>query len=266
MEDEVIGGTPAEAPQEPESSEAPTQPESSPETQQEAAEPVDELIPRKRLDKVVWQREEERRKNLELQRKLEELQAKPKAETPKPNDPTKPTPQWNPKTGQPFETWDEYTESLADWKFEQRFTRLRQDAEERAKKEAMAKSRAEFDKRVAKVRQKYPDFDEHFENAIISEPMGRAILDSEQGPELVVYLAQNPEIAEKLYSLGGSAAAREIGKLEAKLDDLLQDKTTTDAPAPIKPVKGKSEASNDPKDTDDIKSWMKKRNKQLGRS
>ena len=264
-ETEVAVTTEVTAPLEPKSIEQ-THPEPSPEPRQDAAQHTSDDNVRKRIDKLVWQREEERRQNQDLKRELEELKAKPKEqETPQAN-PLKPSPQWNPKTGKAFDTWDDYTEALTDWKLEQKFSSLKEEATKKQRQEAMQKARTEYDKRAAKARQKYPDYDEHFENATISEAMGRAIIGSESGPQIVIYLSKNPEVADRLYELSETAAAREIGKIEAKLDELLQDKTTTEAPAPIKPVRGKSEASNEPKDSDDIKTWKAKRNKQLGRA
>lgn len=232
----------------------------SPEPQPEPAEPVaEELIPRKRLDKIVWQREEEKRRGDYWEAEAKKLKA-PKETPAEVIDPGKPNvndPKWK--------SYDEFTEALAEWKVEQRIQKAHQEFTQRTEKERRQEALNTFKERSEKVKDKYPDYDDLFENATISQAMADPIMDSEAGPEIVVYLSKNPEIAKTISKLSPIAAAREIGKIEAKLDDLLQPKTVTDAKPPIKPVKPKGEVTSGLDDSLDIKTWMRNRNKQLGR-
>lgn len=231
--------------------------ESSTDTPKETVQPSEEDQVRKRIDKIVWQREEARREAEHWKRMA---QQKPAETKPEAQDPTKP------RADDPrFKSYDEYTEAVAEWKVEQRIKKAQEEFNKRTEHERFQESKRAFDERVLKVREKYPDFDELFDRAPISEAMAPTILESEQGPELAVYLSKNPDVARKIYNLSPTQAARELGKIEAKLDDLLQIKAVTDAPAPLRPVRPKGEGSTDPDDKDDIKTWMRKRNKQLGR-
>jgi hypothetical protein len=51
-----------------------------------------------------------------------------------------------------------------------------------------------------------------------------------------------------------------MGRLETKLQ-----KTKSLAPAPIDPVSGSNNSSSSPSEKDDMKTWIAKRNKQLGK-
>jgi len=233
------------------------QSESSTETQQEAAKPVEEeLIPRKRLDKIVWQREEARREAEHWKRMAQ--QNKPPEQTAVQEDPGKPR-------IEQFDSFEKYTEALTEWKVETRIKKAQEEYNRNAQAERIRESLKGFNERADKVREKYPDYDELFERASISEAMAPTILESDQGPELVVYLSRNPDVARKLYGMGPTQAARELGKIEAKLDDLMQTKVVSDAKPPLKPVKPKGDIPTGLDDSLDIKEWMKRRNKQLGR-
>jgi hypothetical protein len=236
--------------------------ESSPAEQADkGSPPAEEHIPLSRLNKVVWQREEALRKASRLEQELEEVKRrvqKPEAKTEA--DPTRPNVN-DPR----FTSYDEYTEALAEWKVEQRIQKAQAEYNQRVQKERFDKDRKTFEGRAEKAREKFPDFDELFERAGISEAMAPTILKSESGPELAVYLARNPDVAHKLYNLEPREAAHELGKIEAKLDDLLQPKVVTDAKPPLSPVKPKGDLPDGLDDKLSPKEWQKRRAKQLGR-
>lgn len=230
-------------------------PESPPEAPQEPAKPVeDELIPRKRLDKVVWQREELRRENEHLRQLAQQPKETPQATV----DPTKPVPNQ-------FEDWEQYTQALAEWTVGSTLKKAQEEHRKRSEQERFISTKRAFDDRAAKVRAKHPDYDELFESAPISEAMAPTILESEQGPELAMYLAKNPEVARKIYHLSPTQAARELGKIEAKLDDLMKPVSVTNAKPPLSPAKPKGAIPDGLDDSLPMDVWMKRRNKQLGR-
>jgi hypothetical protein len=70
----------------------------------------------------------------------------------------------------------------------------------------------------------------------MTQGMVEAIAESEDGPALAYHLGKNPEIAEKLASLPPVAAAREIGKIEARLayerEKAKQKPVVSNAPPP----------------------------------
>lgn len=77
------------------------------------------------------------------------------------------------------------------------------------------------------------------------------MLESDVGAEIAYHLAKNPELFEKLNDpkLSVITLGRELGKIEALLEGKKQGKAavkTTNAPAPISPVKPRVIAVNTP--------------------
>lgn len=118
----------------------------------------------------------------------------------------------------------------------------------------------EWQKKVAAVAEKYPDFATVANEVSLSTPALYAMMEAENGPDIAHYLGSHDEEAEKVAAMSVSAQIRAIGRLEAKLAaEPAKPKQPSKAPAPITPVGGKSGGANDaPQDTDDIKTWMKK--------
>ncbi len=140
------------------------------------------------------------------------------------------------KEKSPEEKASDYIEGIV----EQRLSRREQ---ERQAQTAVA----EFQKRTAAVRATRPDFDEVLESiAHIPVPLAlnQALLTSESGPEIMYQLASNPAELARVSALPPLDAAREIGRLEAKLASVTPPARKTNgvvprpsaAPAPITPV------------------------------
>jgi len=232
--------------------------EPSPATPKETVQLSEEDQVRKRIDKIVWQREEARRE-AEHWKKMAQQQKAPETK-PESADPTRPDVN-DPR----FKSYDEFTEALADWKVQGHIKKAQEEFSQRTQRERMDGALKVFNERAEKVRGKHPDYDDLFDRASISEAMAPTILESENGPELALYLAKNPDVARKLYNLGPREVARELGKIEARLDDLLQTKSVTNASPPLSPVKPKGDVPDGLDDKLPIDVWMKRRNKQIGR-
>lgn len=116
----------------------------------------------------------------------------------------------------------------------------------------------EFEERADDLRDTVPDFDKVVGsiNTTIREELAREVLFSEKGPLLQYHLAQNPNELHRLNALSGRELAREIGRLEAKLN-LPEAKKQTTAPAPLKPLKGGAAPAFDPLKTDDMDAFAK---------
>jgi len=120
----------------------------------------------------------------------------------------------------------------------------------------------------AKLHEKYPNIEQKLEeigDLELPEGVGIAIAESEFGPDIVNYLADNIKEGERISTLTPSAALREIGRLEAKFD--VKKPPTTQpsaAPTPINPIKGASNAnpSGEPSH-DKPEAWALWRNKKL---
>ena len=140
--------------------------------------------------------------------------------------------------------------------------RLRADGESELRRSAEAQQRI-FNAFQSKVKEKYPDIEERLEaisDTVMPQQVLQAIAESDVGPDVLSYLADNPKDCERISALTPSAAIREIGKLEAKLEaPATKPKITpSKAPAPITPGSGGSPADDIPRDTDTIDEWIRK--------
>lgn len=146
---------------------------------------------------------------------------------------------------------DEYADKLTDWKIDQR-----DQARERAAQESKQTSeiQAHFN-RMDAYSAEHADFAELVEDlqaqkARLSPTVDAIVIASENGPAILHELAKDPAEFKRINALGPLAAAREIGRLEAKLVSTTpsgkEPKKSTHAPKPITPVKptgGKVEKS-----------------------
>ncbi|MEY4429661.1 MAG: Rhodoferax phage [Pseudomonadota bacterium] len=115
-----------------------------------------------------------------------------------------------------FEKYDEYIDALTDWKAEQAVAK-RMEADSTRK---VAETRAQtFQERQAQFRQQAPDYDEVVasSDAPLSNHVAEVLQDSDLGPQLAYHFAKNPDVLLRLNGMNPTAAAREIGRLEATL-------------------------------------------------
>lgn len=81
----------------------------------------------------------------------------------------------------------------------------------------------------------------------LSDGARRLIVDSDVGPQVLLHLAKNPEVHERIAKLAPLRQVVELGKLEDSLPKAAEAKTTSSAPAPAKPgPQGRSSPSKDP--------------------
>lgn len=111
--------------------------------------------------------------------------------------------------------------------------------------------------RVAEFREKAKDFDATLKaasNLKASPAVEELVLESDKSAHLVYYLAKHPERLETLNEMSEREAAREIGRIEARLS-LPAPKTQTTAPKPVIPPKGGATPSSPDRD---LEAWLKK--------
>jgi hypothetical protein len=203
---------------------------------------------KKRIDKLR-KRESEARKELEYwkQQALKGNQAPQKSEEPKPKEVV----QAKDETGRPdansFETHEEYLDALTDWKLEQREKALEAKKREDSAKSEHQKQVESFQSKVKDFAKSKADFDDvisDVDDVPLSVAVHDLIIQSENGPELMYELAKNREEFERINKLSPLTAAREIGKLEARLTkEASQEKVETKitkAPKPLATVGSKS--------------------------
>ena len=119
---------------------------------------------------------------------------------------------------------------------------IKRDLERQAGQQAARRAEVieDHNERVAETRKVLPDYDKVLAKATdvsISPAVSELLLESEKGPLLIYHLAKNPQKAAELNRMPPLAAAKEIGRLEARLS-LPSPNRTTKATAPTNPPKG----------------------------
>lgn len=204
----------------------------------------------RRFSEITKQREqarEEARREREareaLETRLKELEAKVSPPANEPNDELGEEPK-----PEQFSDMYEYAKALAEFTAEKKL--IERDNEEKARK-AAAEQEARFKAwadRVNAAKNELPDFDDMVQSSDVrvSDPVRDAIIESEYGPKILYYLAENSEYAKKLAEMSAVSAVREIGKIEARYER--ESKASepeakpivgkSKAPAPISPLRG----------------------------
>lgn len=231
----------------------------TPEAQEEQAETLTKQELQERLNAVA-KREREKaerkhnREKAELHSRLEALESK-KAE---------PAKQEGRPTLDQFESYDDYTEALADWKYDQR---SKADKAEQEKSKAVEREKGlqkSFASKVEKFKESTPDFDDvvsEISDIALTPSVIEALFESDISAELTYYFGKNPDDLERINSLSAISAAREIGKIEAKLSTA-EVKKTSNAPEPAKPLSTRSSESS-LSDNLSAEEWIKRRNAQV---
>jgi hypothetical protein len=172
-----------------------------------------------------------------------------------------------------FETHEEWVDALTDWKLEKREAdRLSKERANQAKS-AIQEQTETFQGRVQEFSKKHTDFKEVIEDVDdikLSLGLQEALLSSEVGPNVMYELAQNRDEYARINSLSPIQAAKEIGKIEARISSSISESTnqntkvkTTKVPKPIQPVGssgggGSSTKSPDKMSYQEYKKWRAK--------
>jgi hypothetical protein len=145
-----------------------------------------------------------------------------------------------------FSDMYEYAKALAEYTADKKL--IERDNQEKARK-AAAEQEAKFKAwadRVNAAKNELPDFDDMVQSADVrvTDPVRDAIIESEHGPKILYYLAENAEFARKLADMSVVSAVREIGKIEARYEKAASAPEAkpvvgkSKAPAPITPLRG----------------------------
>jgi len=155
-----------------------------------------------------------------------------------------------------YENVEDYVEAVADWKLNQREQGLQQEKAAKQQSEVSVKVQ-----RILEDAEKIPGFDrDEFASLPVSSSMAEAIMDSDKAPQVVAYLASNPDDAERINKLSPARQAAEIGKLEVALSTVTKVKASS-APAPIKPLGSRGSATGtlaDAKSMDEYEAMRRK--------
>ena len=164
-----------------------------------------------------------------------------------------------------FATDELYNEALIDYKVEQRMPQVQKRIES-GSVEVQFKAKEEI------LRNEVEDYDDVIADRIEFPHQSTidAIVSSDLGPRIRYYLGTHPEETEALRLMNAAAAARQIGKIESRIEAELEAKKNppakqvSSAKPPIHPVKTSGSTSKiDPNKLSD-KDWFR-REQQLKR-
>jgi hypothetical protein len=187
-----------------------------------------------------------------LQKQIEELRPKAPATTATPRL-------------EDFKDIEEYATAKAKHEAEKAVQEHQAKQQSESQKQAQAKLIEQWEEKVDAAADKYPDWTEVVGEVKPTRPWAIAAMEADNGPDILYHLGKNLDEARRINSLSPTAQIREIGKLEVKLAaEAPKPKAPSRAPAPITPLAGTAPVASDvPSDQDDIKTWMRKRNKQV---
>lgn len=165
-----------------------------------------------------------------------------------------------------FDSHAEYVKAVSKWAIQQDRSEQETKQKENQVKTDYQKQVTAFQTKVTEFQKSHEDFDDVIaaaDDIPISVGVQEAILSSDVGPDLMYELCNNREEYKRINALSPLAAAREIGKIEARIlkssESEKPEKKQTNAPPPIKPVgskgSGKSMKSPDEMSFQEYKAW-----------
>ena len=159
-----------------------------------------------------------------------------------------------------FSDLEEWGRAKAEHAVKKASQRAEADRQSHAQRQYVEKLTSEWEDKVEKFADENPDFESLVGELKPVNTLTEAIMDEDNGPQVALHLAKNPQEAVKLRDLPPLKQAKEVAKLAAKLAaEPAKPKTPSKAPAPITPVGGVSGGANEmPQDSDPIDVWMKK--------
>lgn len=146
-----------------------------------------------------------------------------------------------------FTTHADFVKALTKWEVAESRKAERAEADKAkvlTERQQVVKAYEEREKAFAKEHDDYQEVLDGVTDIQASPAMIEAIVTSEVGPALAYDLASNREEFERISKLSPGAAAREMGKIEARLtsqgsEGKKPEPKTTKAPKPLDPVGGK---------------------------
>ena len=211
---------------------------------EEEAKPQDEpkkVNPKleKRFSEITRQREEvkrqleqERQIRLELEQRLQNLERQPQQLVVDQNEPRI----------EQFQDYAEYAKAISQYTTDKRLNeRFQQEEQVKAQIENQRVAES-WASKIERFKEELPDFEEVVASSAdlpLLPDVREVLLESDVGPKIVYYLAENADFARKIASMPVKFALKEIGKLEARFEAKADDKPVarSKAPAPVTPLR-----------------------------
>ena len=238
-------------------------PEPKAEEQPKPEEKKEDPIPKgvqKRIDRAVREKYEAQAEAKMLKERLDRIEQNIQERVAKPIDNSEPR-------IDNFDDFDQYVAAKAEWIASKKINETLNERERRSAEERAAAAHYQavdgWNQRLEKATAELPDFKEVIESSDVpmSDFMRDAIVESDLGPKVAYWLANNPEEAKKIASMSPLATVKAIGRIEERLESQAKaPKKPTAAPAPLKPVGGKASVQKDPGQMSDAEylEWRKK--------
>ncbi len=222
------------------------------------------------INDAIRSRAEAEQRAEKLEARLKELEAKAPVAEPKTTPAATGTPEtfpafdiWLATAGNEAKTFEDFIDARADWRYDQRAAAEQKKAAEREAQTSFETKRKTWIQRRDAFAAKTPEFvetagaflDRGYDAGYIRSgtPIGDALMESEVGPELALYLATHPQEVERIVRLAPISALRALGKLEALVDTTIGTasagpaaKLVTTAPAPPTTLSARSADPADP--------------------
>lgn len=166
-----------------------------------------------------------------------------------------------------YATEPEYYDALDDWTEADGVISPQEQALLAAYQQAQEQQAMAVLAELEKGRAKYPDFDAVVMNPDlpITEAMLGALEGSDKAVDVAYQLGKNPEAAKQLAMLPPLVAAKELGKIEARLEGSApgeaEARRLTRAPEPIRPVGNAEIVNKNPErmSNEEYRRWREKR-------
>ena len=240
-----------------------SKPEPKAEEQPKPEEKKEDPIPKgvqKRIDRAVREKYEAQAEAKMLKERLDRIEQNIQQRVAKPIDNSEPR-------IDNFDDFDQYVAEKAEWIASKKINETLNERERRSAEERAAAAHYQavdgWNQRLEKATAELPDFKEVIESSDVpmSDFMRDAIVESDLGPKVAYWLANNPDEAKKIASMSPLATVKAIGRIEERLESQAKaPKKPTAAPAPLKPVGGKASVQKDPGQMSDAEylEWRKK--------
>ena len=162
-----------------------------------------------------------------------------------------------------FSDIETYAEAKAEYRKNEAIKEFQSKQQQETVKNSVSRLSQEWESKTVDAESKWDDFHDVVGELTPTTPLSAALMKSD--PALAYHLGKHPAEARKLAAMEPIDQLISLGRLAAKLESTPPvAEQPSKAPAPINPVSGKSpSASETPSEDDDMRTWIRKRNKQV---
>ena len=193
----------------------------------------------KRINEIVGEREEQRRRADAAEAKLAEIEKKEE----KPEE--EKVPEIEPKP-ESYDDYDQFLVAREKWHEAQVLKKVDEQIKKSQAEATRTQAETVLKAKVEAAHEKYADFEKvALTDVPYSDAMFEAVAESENFADVSYYLGEHRDEADRIARLSPLAAAREIGRIEERLTKETRPKKITKAPEPVDTV-GSSDKTKKP--------------------